>query len=182
MKIYTRTGDDGETGLFAGARVHKCDPRVEAFGTIDELNASLAGALLAVKDPSIQELLERIQHQLFSVGAELATPDPDSAGTRYVTESHVLHMEESIDAFESELKPLKNFILPGGSPGSVALHLARTICRRAERHVVHLMLDPRCRVSPLVVHYLNRLSDMLFVTARVVNARSGVEDKIWVKT
>ncbi len=181
MKIYTKTGDDGETGLFAGPRVRKDDPRIEAYGTVDELNAVL-GLLRCASPPSeIDKLLARVQNDLFDLGAELATPDPKSRGTNLVRQQHVDSLEKAIDQFEANLAPLKTFILPGGTPAAAWLHLARTVCRRAERRVVTLSDDPNANLSPLVVIYLNRLSDLLFVLARAANQAAGVSDVKWEK-
>jgi len=184
-KIYTRTGDDGETGLFGGTRVRKDDPRVEAYGTVDELNAAL-GVVRAewAQTPSspraIDEFLARVQHELFSIGAELATPQADQHGTDLVQDADVAQLEAVIDGWEAELRPLREFILPGGTPVAAQLHLARCVCRRAERLIVRLAAEQPLRGE--VVRYVNRLSDALFVLARTVNRLSGVPDVAWRRT
>lgn len=180
MKIYTKTGDAGETSLFGGGRVPKDDPRVRAYGDVDELNAAL-GLAMAL-EPS-DSALASIQRDLFTIGAELATPDPAKLGKALhrsgaaIGASHVGALEDLIDHHEARLTPLKNFILPGGTPKAAALHLARTICRRAERSVVALSHDQK--VNPAIVHYLNRLADLLFVLARATNAQAGKLDVTW---
>ena len=176
MKIYTKTGDAGETGLFGGGRVPKDDPRVQAYGDVDELNAALGVAI--AQEPGDFELaaLQTIQRDLFAIGAELATPDAAKQRAT-VTTNQVEALERLIDAHEATLTPLKNFILPGGTPKAAALHVARTTCRRAERAVVALARDQQ--VNPLIIHYLNRLSDLLFVLARAVNKRAGRADIAW---
>lgn len=180
MKIYTKTGDAGETGLFAGDRVPKDHLRIEAYGTVDELNACLGVARAAAPPESIERCLERIQHELFAVGAELATPDPARHGLQWADEAASAVLERDIDRFEAELPPLRQFILPAGTPAAAALHQARGVCRRAERRVVTL-----CRadlsVSTQVVIYLNRLGDLLFVLARAANAGAGLADHPWSK-
>jgi cob(I)alamin adenosyltransferase len=181
MKIYTRTGDEGETGLFGGGRVPKDHPRVAAYGDIDELNAVL-GVVRATEPASFFEaLLESIQRDLFSIGGHLATPDPErvmkSLEKATLSPARVTEFERIMDEAESELPPLRAFILPAGSPKAAALHLARTVCRRAERSIVHLAHDDD--VPGLFVIYLNRLSDLLFTLARLANARSGVSDVTW---
>ena len=182
MKIYTKTGDTGDTGLFAGPRVRKDDARIEAYGTVDELNAVL-GLVRTAKPPAeIDRLLARVQNELFDLGAELATPDPKSRGTNLISQQHVAALEKAIDVFEANLAPLKTFILPGGSPPAAWLHLARTVCRRAERRVVTLGNDSNVNLSPLVLVYLNRLSDLLFVLSRAVNQWAGVSDVKWEKS
>ncbi len=179
MKIYTKTGDDGETGLFAGPRVKKDDPRIEAYGTVDELN-SVLGLVRCEKPPTeIDQLLARVQNELFDLGAELATPDPKSRGTNLVSAQHIDALEKAIDKFDTDLSPLKTFILPGGTKPAAWLHLARTVCRRAERRVVTLGDEPNANLSPLAVIYLNRLSDLLFVLARAANQLAGIDDVKW---
>jgi cob(I)alamin adenosyltransferase len=181
MKIYTKTGDDGETGLFAGPRVQKDDPRIEAYGTVDELN-SVLGLVRCAKPPDeMDRLLARVQNELFDLGAELATPDPKLRGTNLITQQRVELLEKAIDHFDASLPPLKTFILPGGTPAAAWLHLARTVCRRAERRVVTLGDAANANLSPLMVIYLNRLSDLLFVLARAANQSAGVEDVKWGK-
>ena len=181
MKIYTKTGDTGDTGLFGGPRVRKDDPRIEAYGTVDELNSVLGMARATVLPADIDHLIARIQNELFSVGAELATPKPDTAGFRIIGELHVEALEREIDHHESSLKPLREFILPGGCVAAAHLHLARTVCRRAERRVVTLAVVAVETVSPEIIVYLNRLSDLLFVLARAVNKQSGESDVPWTK-
>lgn len=184
MKIYTRTGDAGETALFGGGRVPKDHHRVAAYGTVDELNACVGVAVAAGADPEIGIRLGRIQHDLFAIGAVLATAPPEEGrprpkGLPELPTARIGEMEAWMDAADEELPPLKAFILPGGTAGAAALHLARTVCRRAERAVVHLAtLDP---VEEGVVAYLNRLSDLLFTFARLENARAGSGDVEWTK-
>jgi cob(I)alamin adenosyltransferase len=181
MKIYTKTGDSGETGLLAGPRIWKDDPRIEAYGTVDELNASLGWARTVAAAVEIDALLARIQHQLFSLGAELATPDPVKRGTDLIGPSQIDELERAIDSWDGRLPPLREFVLPGGSPTAAALHVARGICRRAERRVITLRRIPESRVGPLPVVYLNRLSDLLFVLARAANQLAGCGDVLWRK-
>jgi cob(I)alamin adenosyltransferase len=176
MKIYTKTGDAGETGLFGGGRVPKDDPRVQAYGDVDELNAWI-GLVIAIHQPEFEaSVLESIQRDLFTIGAELATPNPDKVRSPLDAET-VAALERVIDSYDAQLKPLKNFILPGGNPKAAALHVARTVCRRAERAVVTLARAHT--VNPLIIHYLNRLSDLLFVLARAVNMQAGRDDIPW---
>jgi cob(I)alamin adenosyltransferase len=180
VKIYTRRGDAGETDLFGGPRVAKDALRVEAYGSVDELNAVLGLAAAASAHAEIRELLAGVQSTLFDVGAWLATPDAAhraKAGTPSARDEDVARLEQRIDAFEGELAPLKTFVLPGGTPAAAALHHARTVCRRAERRVVSL--DREERVGEVTLRYLNRLSDLLFVLARVENHRAGVADVPW---
>lgn len=181
MKIYTKTGDSGETGLFAGPRVSKDDPRIEAYGTVDELNTILGLARCEALPSEIDTFLARVQNELFDMGAELATPDPQARGTNLISSAQVMALEKTIDRFEANLPILKTFILPGGTCGAAWLHLARTVCRRAERRVVTLMGCPGQAVSSNVLVYLNRLSDVLFVLARAVNAAAGQADVKWQK-
>ncbi len=181
MKIYTKTGDDGTTGLIGGSRVRKSDPRLDCYGTIDELNASLGVAVVSLHE-GIRELVIQIQNDLFVIGSHLATPDAPAA-TRSnlpaLDEQLITRLEMQIDAAESELPTLKNFILPGGTAAAAQLHLARTICRRAERLLVDFSLDRP--ISSIILTYLNRLSDWLFVHARLENHRAGVADVLWKK-
>jgi cob(I)alamin adenosyltransferase len=179
MKIYTRTGDEGETGLFAGSRVSKDDPRIEAFGTVDELNAILGMAIAAGPGEDLGVLLARLQNELFAVGAQLATPQPEQHGTRMIEESHVEALEKEIDRYQEQLPELKQFILPGGSPAAATLHLARTVCRRAERHVVTLNRSDENTASPCLLIYLNRLGDLLFVLGRAANQHAGHAETPW---
>jgi cob(I)alamin adenosyltransferase len=181
MRIYTRTGDAGETGLFGGGRVGKDHPRVEAYGAVDELNAVLGLARSIELMPRIDEVLVPIQRDLFSIGALLATPVPEKVTERLrkarLDGERIAELEQAIDAGEAELEPLTSFILPGGTPKSAALHVARTVCRRAERRVVAMADD--IEVPPIVIQYLNRLSDLLFVLARVANRRAGAAEVTW---
>lgn len=179
MKIYTKTGDSGETGLFGGPRVRKSDPRVEAYGEIDELNAALGAARAIVEDPEVDGHLRLVQAELFCVGAELATPHGAKARGAIppVEPAWTGRLEAAIDAWDGELPALTRFVLPGGTRTAAALHVARTICRRAERHVVALAAE--VEVAPAVLAYLNRLSDFLFVAARVANHRARQEEPLW---
>jgi cob(I)alamin adenosyltransferase len=181
VKIYTKTGDGGETGLFAGPRVSKDDARIEAYGTVDELNAFLGLARAEGLSDDVDSIVERIQHCLFAVGAELASPDPIAAKTKLIGAAEISWIEEMIDKNEESLAPLRQFILPMGTRGAVTLHVARSVCRRAERRVITLR---RCSLDPVgeeVVQYLNRLGDLLFVLARQVNALAGESDHPWEK-
>lgn len=179
MKIYTKTGDDGTTGLFGGARVRKDDLRVRAYGAVDELNSVVGLARLAPVGDDVDGLLARIQSELFDLGAELATVPKRAEKLDLPTldERAVRHMEDAIDRFETELPKLTSFVLPGGTPAAAHLHHARTVCRRAERELVALAAVDAVRDVPL--HYLNRLSDLLFTLARLGNARAGVADVPW---
>ena len=179
MKIYTRTGDLGETGLLGGPRVGKDIVRIEAYGTVDELNASLGLVRAEPLPADADAVLSRIQAELFEVGAELATPDPAAKGTRTVGADRVAALEADIDRFEATLPPLRYFILPAGTRSAATLHLARTICRRAERRLVTLIRQADPPVSPILLGYLNRLGDLLFVLARVCNAQAGQSDTAW---
>lgn len=179
MKIYTRTGDDGTTGLFGGPRVRKDAPRIEAYGAVDELNCVLGLARTAQPPAEIDRLLERVQNELFELGAELASPEAEKMGAATIGAAEIARLEQSIDHFEESLPPLKQFILPGGSPSAAWLHLARTVCRRAERRVVALGGMAGESVSETAVTYLNRLSDLLFVLARSANAAASCPDVPW---
>ncbi len=181
MKIYTKTGDGGETGLFGGPRVKKNDPRVSAYGEVDELNAVLGLARAGVEDPELEAHLARIQDELFCVGAELATPQGARARSAIppVEPRWTAALEAAIDAWEAELPPLRQFVLPGGTRTAATLHLARCTCRRAERQVVGLAAATPGEVSPAVLAYLNRLSDFLFLAARVANHRAGRAEVPW---
>lgn len=178
-KIYTKTGDDGTTGLAGGRRVPKDALRVETYGTVDELNASLGAALAVGLEPTLAADLAQIQQELFHLGAELATPlaPGDAATGPRIETRHVLALEARMDALNERLGPLENFILPGGSPGAAHLHLARAVCRRAERLAVRLAREET--VGSEVVRYLNRLSDALFVMARAENVYRGTDDVLW---
>jgi len=179
VKIYTKTGDEGETSLFDNSRVSKADPRVDAYGEVDEVNACLGAALAAGVDDDIASVLTTVQKDLFAVGARLADPSSriaERVTKAAVTAEHIELLERTIDRLETELSPLRRFILPGGSPAGALLHLARTVCRRAERRVVALGADS---VEPGVIIYLNRLSDLLFVMARAVNHRAGIAEAEW---
>jgi len=181
VKIYTRAGDSGDTGLFGGGRVEKDSLRVEAYGAVDELNATIGIAATAGLPGDLAPLATRLQTELFELGADLATPPDSSArGERIVriNGDHVRVLEGDIDRCEEELDALTSFILPGGSPAGAALHLSRTVCRRAERRAVTLMRQES--ISATVVPYLNRLSDLLFVMARLANARSGQQEQKWL--
>lgn len=203
MKIYTRTGDEGLTGLFGGPRVSKDDLRIEAYGTTDELNSVLgvARAALSIHRPGafdepertgeaastrpgawvgeMDRWLERIQHELFNLGADLATPLDSKAQVKRLAQPRIDAMEQDIDRFETDLGPLTAFILPGGSEVAAHLHVARTVCRRAERRVV--ALSRRDDINALCTVYLNRLSDALFVAARLANHRLGIADHTWAQ-
>jgi cob(I)alamin adenosyltransferase len=180
-RIYTKTGDQGETGLFGGGRVPKDNQRVAAYGAVDELNAAVGFAAALKPQGFDAAFLETIQRDLFTIGAELASPDPakvDKAlGGPRIGEPQIGMLEHMIDGHEARLAPLKNFILPGGTPKAAAFHLARTVCRRAERAVVGLARQQT--ISPAIVQYLNRLSDLLFVLARAANAQAGRPDLTW---
>jgi cob(I)alamin adenosyltransferase len=177
VKIYTRTGDKGETSLFGGSRVAKDDPRIEAYGTIDELNSFVGLARSAWPQSPIDGQLNRVQSDLFEIGALLAAPGSDRF--RGVEAKRITDLEQAIDSMESELQPLTTFILPGGSTAAAQLHVTRTVCRRAERRVV--ALDDSSREIQTTLAYLNRLSDFLFVAARLANRHHGVTDTPWSK-
>jgi cob(I)alamin adenosyltransferase len=182
VKIYTKTGDRGETGLFDGSRVPKYSPRVDAYGEVDELNAILGVALAFIRDDEeLRAYLLTIQRDLFVVGAHLADPTARVEAKRgekaHLTEEKVTQLEHWIDQFEEGLPPLRRFILPGGSKGGATLHHARTVCRRAERRVV--ALSQQVEVSPVIITYMNRLSDFLFVAARVENLRKNRPETPW---
>ena len=179
MKIYTKTGDAGMTGLFGGPRVAKDDPRICAYGSVDELNAVLGIARATGLGDKLDSILGSVQHHLFSVGAELATPNPEEHCLKWAGASHVEQMEQWIDELEASLKPLRNFILPGGSTQAAHLHLARTVCRRTEREIVSFSRDRSVSDASHIVVFLNRLSDLLFVMARFANHEVGVIDVNW---
>jgi cob(I)alamin adenosyltransferase len=180
VSIYSRRGDTGETDLFGAGRVSKDDARVEAYGAVDEANAALGAALAASRHDDVRALGQRIQEELFELGAYLAAPDPrrrEKGGIAGLAHEATARLEAAIDAFEKELAPLRRFVLPGGCAAAAAFHGARTACRRAERRVVSLhRADP---LEPAALGYLNRLSDLLFVLARVENRRAGVGDVEW---
>lgn len=178
MKIYTKKGDQGYTSLFGGTKIEKHHTRIEAYGTVDELNSVLGLALTEAISEDSRSILQQIQHQLFILGADLATLPSKKTKIDRVGTAEIAKLEEWIDIFEEHLSPLTSFILPGGAPPGAALHLARTVCRRAERKVVALKhKDP---VSPEALIYLNRLSDLLFVMARFENQQAGVKETVWV--
>ena len=181
FKIYTRTGDRGETGLFGGGRVGKDHVRVDAYGEVDELNAAVGLARALDTEPGIDAQLERIQRALFAIGSLLATPDlakmRQHLDKAQLDDARVAELEAAMDAADTELAPLKAFILPAGAPKAAALHVARTVCRRAERRVVHLARE--IDIPEIVVVYLNRLSDLLFTLARLANHRAGTPDVEW---
>ncbi|MBI1368130.1 MAG: cob(I)yrinic acid a,c-diamide adenosyltransferase [Planctomycetes bacterium] len=178
MKIYTKHGDDGSTGLFGGKRVLKDDLRVAAYGSVDELNSALGLARCACDASELARLIDRIQPRLFDVGANLCTP-PEAMNDHIprVTEAQVEALEAAIDDLTSHLPPMKHFILPGGCEAAARLHIARTACRLAERHIVTLAQHET--VDPVIVRYMNRLSDLLFVIARRANQLAGVDDVPW---
>jgi cob(I)alamin adenosyltransferase len=181
MKIYTKSGDTGETGLFGGKRVPKDELRIEAYGQLDETNSAIGAALALHRfSAELRSSLERVQAELFQLGAELATPVGRALSLTPLTDAEIERLEREIDAMEARLEPLKNFILPGGSPGAALLHIARTRIRSAERIIVTLN-----RAEPLraqVLRYVNRLSDHLFVCARETNRDAGVPDAPWIPT
>lgn len=180
MKIYTKTGDKGQTSLFGGQRVSKNSDRIEAYGTVDELNSFLGLAITEVHNSDIKKILIKIQHQLFILGSELATPKSDKTSKlkiQRVTPKFYKDIEKTIDHFDSQLESLKNFILPGGSNSTCLLHICRTIARRAERRVV--ALNDRVKVADNIIIFLNRLSDLFFVLARYENKCSGNSDIKW---
>jgi cob(I)alamin adenosyltransferase len=181
MKIYTRTGDGGDTSLFGAGRVPKDHPRVAAYGDVDELNSVLGLVRATSPHDFFDPLLQAIQRDLFSIGGQLASPDPSAVAKALVkanlSADRVSEFERAIDEAEAELPPLRAFVLPAGSSKAATLHLARTVCRRAERTVVHLARDSE--VPPLFLVYLNRLSDLLFALARLANHRARVSDVTW---
>jgi cob(I)alamin adenosyltransferase len=181
MKIYTKTGDSGDTGLFGGGRVGKDHPRVEAYGDVDELNATLGLVRALEPMPRIDEVIVPIQRDLFAIGALLATPDRDkmraSLEKARIDDSRIRELEVAIDQCEAELDPLRSFIMPGGTAKAASLHVARTVCRRAERRVVALQHTEE--LPTIVVVFLNRVSDLLFMLARVANKRAGAGEVSW---
>ena len=181
MKIYTKTGDSGSTGLFGGGRVPKDHPRVAAYGDVDELNSCIGVARATAPVQLFDPLLESVQRDLFAIGGHLATPDPAKVARALekaeLTEARVADFERLMDEADGELPALRAFVLPAGTPKAAAFHLARTVCRRAERSVVHLTHESE--VPALFVVYLNRLSDLLFTLARLANHRDGAGDVTW---
>jgi cob(I)alamin adenosyltransferase len=178
MKIYTKTGDKGETGLFKGPRVPKHDFRVEAYGNVDELNAILGVLVCQIQDPATRVLVESIQHELFEIGADLATPIQEKDDPRMrITEEFTNRLEKAIDSVEGRLPELAYFILPGGCTSGAMLHLARTICRRAERSITQLQAADQ--INPEIIRYINRLSDLLFTLARAENQLAGQPEIPW---
>ncbi|REJ75025.1 MAG: cob(I)yrinic acid a,c-diamide adenosyltransferase [Acidobacteria bacterium] len=179
-KVYTRTGDDGETSLATGERVAKTSKRIEAFGSVDELNSHLG---VALADPAceleVRRVLQQVQNELFHLGSDLCVPDEDKGRMPVPTidEAHVLALERAMDSWQEELEPLQNFILPGGSRVAAQLHCARSVCRRAERDVLRLAAE--VSINPQIVRYLNRLSDCLFVASRRQNRSDGGDDVLW---
>lgn len=182
-RIYTRTGDDGSTRLATGEPLSKGELRVEAYGAVDETNATVGMARLHAADHrDLDAVLERIQNELFDLGADLATPERDRPlgwEPLRIVDSQVEALEHDIDRLNGELAPLTSFVLPAGTPLATALHVARTVCRRAEREAVRLAAEPDQRVSGAALRYLNRLSDLLFVAARWANAHGGEGDVLW---
>jgi len=179
MRIYTKTGDGGETGLLAGPRVSKDHVRVEAYGEVDEVNALIGLARAEGLPLPIDRILARVQHELFNVGAELACLHPEAYGLPIVDPAQIEILEREIDDFENDLPALNQFIMPGGAKTSALLHVARTVCRRAERRVVSLRKEDPDHVSENVLGYLNRLGDLLFLLARAANRAQGVDDVPW---
>ena len=183
MKIYTKTGDEGDTSLFGGGRVPKSDIRVAAYGTVDELNSFVGSALAEISDPDIRDGLLKIQHDLFVLGASLAAPTGNgkraAPNTPDLPTGRIEEMEVWMDVATKELPPLREFILPGGSRGAALLHLCRAVCRRTERIVVEL--SQRAPLHEGVLRYFNRLSDLFFVWARLENLRTGRQDVLWAK-
>ena len=179
MKIYTRTGDEGSTSLFGSERVVKSDLRIRAYGTIDELNAVLGMARAQDLPPPCDDVVLRLQNQLFDLGAELASADPEGRGTAIINDRNIAEQESVIDALEENLPALNTFILPGGTAAAASLHLARCVCRRAEREIVELAQVASIR--EVVLRFVNRTGDLLFVLARTVNASAGRGDVSWTK-
>jgi cob(I)alamin adenosyltransferase len=179
MRIYTRTGDRGETGLFRGPRVSKDHPRIEACGTVDELNAAVGLARAAGAPDEIDRLLCRVQHELLVLGGHLATPEPAASRTVLIRDEHVAALEAAIDDHGAALSPLEQFVLPTGTSVAAALHMARTICRRAERRVVAMRAAEPSFAPDGMIRYLNRLSDLLFVLARAANAAADRAEEVW---
>lgn len=178
-KVYTRTGDDGTTGLGSRRRVPKDSARIEAYGTVDELNSEIGAVIAAGLDPLLTKMLTGIQNDLFHLGADLCIPEEDKGKIKgpKIEQRHVDALERSIDRLSKDLPPLANFVLPGGAPGAAQLHIARTVCRRAERRVITLRRSEP--IGAFTVPYLNRLSDLLFVMARYENKQRQVPDALW---
>ena len=178
-RVYTRKGDDGSTGLGGGQRVPKHSLRIEAYGTVDELSSCIGVAVACGLDPDLARALRGIQNELFDLGSDLCILEQDKQKTKVpcIEQRHVDALESTIDRLNEELKPLSNFILPGGNPGAAQLHVARTVCRRAERRLAALIENEP--VGPHTLQYLNRLSDALFVMARYENHKRNVEDALW---
>jgi cob(I)alamin adenosyltransferase len=180
MKIYTKSGDGGQTGLFGGPRVWKDDPRIDAYGTVDELNAALGLVRCESLADEVETLLREIQSDLFDIGAELATPDPGVKGVAFERPDRVESLELAIDRYDDLMPPLQNFILPAGTRAASTLHMARTICRRAERRLVSLIRNAENqKTSQIALEYLNRLGDLLFVLARHNNQTAGLPELAW---
>jgi len=178
MKIYTKKGDTGQTSLFGGGDYSKDHPRITSYGTVDELNSVLGCVMTELTDQGLKPILMEVQKQLFRLGAELATLEPSEKMQRgFLQQKEINTLEQQIDAWEQELAPLTHFILPGGHKAAAGLHLARTVCRRAERMTVRLFHQEAIRVE--ILKYLNRLSDWLFVFARLVNHRTAEQDVLW---
>lgn len=177
MKIYTKTGDQGDTGIMGGKRLRKNSLRIAAFGDVDELNALLGICRTSKISPELEEILHQLQKELFYLGADLSTPLEENYAISRITKEQINGLEKHIDNLDGQLEPLKNFILPGGSVEASYLHLARTVCRRAERLVVNLASQEK--INENIVPYLNRLSDLLFVMARFANKKEGVEEEKW---
>jgi cob(I)alamin adenosyltransferase len=175
-RIYTRTGDEGETSLGDGSRVSKLDPRIAAFGTVDELNSLIGAALVAIGEAKLRDVLERVQNELFDLGADLSVP-LEVEGRLRVEQPAVDRLEADCDRLNADLPALKSFVLPGGGEAAARLHVARTVCRRAEREV--LLASGPLDLNPLVVVYLNRLSDLLFILARAANAAADLPEPLW---
>ncbi len=180
MKIYTRTGDKGETSLFSGQRVSKNHLRVETYGTVDEMNSVLGAACASKPHAETASHLAKLQNFCFQLGADLATPLDSPQKLVRVTGADVAWLEREMDDMDKDLSPLKNFILPGGTPAAAHIHIARSVCRRAERLAVALAVEET--INPESVVYLNRLSDFLFTLARLENLRQGVPDTIWISS
>ncbi|MGN8224803.1 cob(I)yrinic acid a,c-diamide adenosyltransferase [Gracilimonas sp. BCB1] len=178
MKIYTKKGDSGNTSLFGGQRVSKSSKRIDAYGTVDELNSILGMAAAHGLSEKGAELIKTVQQQLFVLGADLATPQSKEVRIERIGHSEVEFLEKAIDEMEETLEPLKNFILPGGAEAGAALHFARTVCRRAERITVECRHEEE--ISEVAIMYINRLSDFLFVLARFENKEAGTEEKTWI--